>query len=432
MGIILLILLLTLEAVFLFWSVKTKNLHREEKSILSISLLALLLLLLFTGVFQWSFRYVPLFLILSVQALAGARFLMRRKVTAYGLSRSVLRFTRNSILFTAALFVLIVFPQYDQPQVTGDLAIAKTKYTWTDEHREDPFSTTGAPRSLTVEFWYPETPAGDYPLIVFSHGAFGFSGSNYSTFAELASNGYVVASIGHTGHAFYTLDTKNRLTTVDSSFITRASEINAVTDTQNEEDIFETTREWMSIRTQDENFVLDTILTLAKDSSSPLPFSIIQPDRIGLMGHSLGGAASAQTGRDRSDIDAVIVLDGTMLGEEIAFGDQGIVLNDTPYPVPLLNIYAEDHYENARTLEKDSYSNFHASENALNAYETVFRGAGHLNFTDLPLFSPMLAGKLGIGTVDERSCIETMNEVVLSFFNSCLKEGGSPKIEKEY
>ena len=35
--------------------------------------------------------------------------------------------------------------------------------------------------------------------------------------------------------------------------------------------------------------------------------------KIGLMGHSLGGASSVALGRERKDIGAVIDLDGTMI-----------------------------------------------------------------------------------------------------------------------
>ncbi|MDD4018798.1 MAG: hypothetical protein PHV28_12745, partial [Kiritimatiellae bacterium] len=73
-----------------------------------------------------------------------------------------------------------------------------------------------------------------------------------------------------------------------------------------------------------------------------------------------------------------------------------------------------------------------ASHHAVEAFETVFADAGHLNFTDLPLFSPILARVLGTGTVDERKCINTMNEVVLEFFDSYLKNDGAPDIQKEY
>ena len=296
----------------------------------------------------------------------------------------------------------------------------------------DEFSKAGGNRALTVEFWYPNNADKTYPLVVFSHGAFGFSGSNYSTFAELASNGYVVASIGHTHHAFYTIDTNGKVTTVDTDFINRAAEINAAHDTRHKKEIFNTTSEWMKLRTDDENFVLDTILSEHENNSADTLFSIIDTKKIGLFGHSLGGASSAQIGRVRDDIDAVIVLDGTMLGEEVAFENSAVVLNDAPYPVPLLNIYAEDHYKNSKELVGDAYNNFHATENAVCAYETVFKNAGHLNFTDLPLFSPMLARMLGVGKIDERYCIETMNKIVLEFFNSYLKDAGVPKIEKEY
>jgi dienelactone hydrolase len=432
MGILTLVLLLTLETIFLVWSIATKNNHREEKGIISISLLALFVFLLITGVYEWSFRYVALSLVLVVQAIIGALILNRKKEKVYKLGKTINRFVRNCFIFTFALFLAILCPQYQQPKITGDNKVATTKYTWIDNNRVDQYSKSDKDRALTVEFWYPENADNTYPLVVFSHGAFGFSGSNYSTFAELASNGYVVASIGHTYQAFYTMDTKGNLTIVNNDFINKAIEISDDSVIKDEEEIYNTTKEWMKLRTEDENFVLNTILAECNNDNADKLFSMINTEKIGLMGHSLGGATSAQIGRDRDDIDAVIVLDGTMLGEEVAFENNAVVLNDTPYPIPLLNVYAEDHYTKSKELDGDTYNNFYVTQNAVKAYETVFLKSGHLNFTDLPLFSPILAKMLGVGTIDEKYCIETMNEVVLEFFNSYLKDAGEPLIEKEY
>lgn len=432
MGIITLALLLALEVLFLVWSILTKSNHREEKGIVSIGLLVIFGVLLVAGVYEWSFRYGALLLVLAIQAIAAAAMLVRKREFEYSLRRNILRFVSNSFIFIFALSLAILCPQYAQPKTTGNYKISNVKYTWTDSSRVEDFSKSGENRALTVEFWYPKNTDKTYPLVVFSHGAFGFSGSNYSTFAELASNGYVVASIGHTYQAFYTMDTSGKLATVDTDFIKKASQINAIQDLENEEETYQTTKEWMKLRTDDENFVIDTILAECENSKTDTVFSAINAEKIGLMGHSLGGASSAQMGRVRDDIDAVIVLDGTMLGEEVAFEDNAVVLNDQPYPIPLLNMYAEDHYTNSKELVGDNYDNFYATQNALAAYETVFQNAGHLNFTDLPLFSPMLAKMLGVGTVDARGCIETMNKVVLQFFNYYLKDTGELKIAKEY
>ncbi len=432
MGIFTLVLLLTLEMFFLVWSIATRDNHREEKGITSIALLTLFGLLLVTGVFEWSFRYVALLLVLVIKAIIGAVILVRKKDKEYRLRKNILYFVRNGVVYAFALFLAILCPQYQPPKTTGNLEVVTTKYTWIDNNRKDEFSQSGENRALTVEFWYPENADMTYPLVVFSHGAFGFSGSNYSTFAELASNGYVVASIGHTYQAFFTIDTSGKVTIVNNDFINKAIEISGSNGTNNKEEVYNITREWMKLRTADENFVINTIFEECDNDKTDTLFSIINTQKIGLMGHSLGGATSAQIGRERDDIDAVIVLDGTMLGEELAFENNTVVLNDTPYPIPLLNVYAEDHYTNSKELDGDNYNNFYATQNAICAYETVFRNAGHLNFTDLPLFSPVLAGMLGVGTVDARYCIETMNEVVLEFFNCYLKDTGVPKIEKEY
>ncbi len=100
--------------------------------------------------------------------------------------------------------------------------------------------------------------------------------------------------------------------------------------------------------------------------------------------------------------------------------------------IPLLNIYARDHYENSLEFEGENYNNFYASKHGKETYQTVFKDAGHLNFTDLPLFSPTLAKMLGVGSVDPQSCIEEMNRLVLDFFDSYLKGKGQVTIRAEY
>ena len=83
MGILTLVLLLALETFFLVWAIKTKNNHREEKAIISIGLLALFALLLITGVYEWSFRYVVFLLVLGIQAIFSAIILVRKREQEY-------------------------------------------------------------------------------------------------------------------------------------------------------------------------------------------------------------------------------------------------------------------------------------------------------------------------------------------------------------
>ncbi len=432
MGILALFLMVAVELFLLVWSVGTSDDHRQERAVIRICILVLFGLLLASGVYRVSFRYLLLLVLLVVQALYGVLSLVKGKETPYSTCKAILHFIRNLAIIMLAIFPAIVFPQYENPTPSGSHTVATKKYTWVDTHRQDVYAKNGENRELTVEFWYPEHTDEKHPLVVFSHGAFGFSGSNHSTFMELASHGYVVASIGHTHQAFFTLDTNGKLTTAYPDFIAKATNINADDDPNHAQDSYTTTRQWMKLRTEDEHFVLDTILAESRKTEAQIPFSRIDTEKIGLMGHSLGGSSSAQVGRERKDIDAVIVLDGTMLGEEVAFEDNSVVLNEKPYPIPLLNMYAQDHYINAKALIGDAYANFTATKNAKIAYETVIRDSGHLNFTDLPIFSPLLAKILGVGKVNAWYCIETMNAIVLEFFDSFLRGTGEPTIAEEY
>ncbi|MDE7286031.1 MAG: dienelactone hydrolase family protein, partial [Lachnospiraceae bacterium] len=240
------------------------------------------------------------------------------------------------ILGIAVLIRIILFPPYKQPAVTGNYAVAIEEYTWEDESRVETFTDTGENRALTVKFWYPEEE-GRYPLVVFSHGAFGVIDSNYSTCMELASNGYVVASIAHPYHAMFVKDVNGKVTTVDMDFFKSVYEGNGTRDPEEEEKNYLKYKEWMALRTADENFVLDTILSKAEKGENG-PFRVIDSEKIGLFGHSMGGASSVALGRERDDIDAVIDLEGTMLGEYVGFENGIELFNQEPYPVPVLDV----------------------------------------------------------------------------------------------
>ncbi len=155
MGIITLVSLIVLETVFLVWSIRTRNNHREEKGIISMVLLVLFVLLLITGGLEWSFRYIMILLVLVIQAIMGAVILLRKREKDYRLRKNILRFIRNCFIFTFALYFAILFPQYEQPQTTGNYEVGTAKYTWVDNSRTNEFSQTGENRSLTVECPFP-------------------------------------------------------------------------------------------------------------------------------------------------------------------------------------------------------------------------------------------------------------------------------------
>lgn len=347
--------------------------------------------------------------------------------------------TAGVLIILFILLRIILFPPHKQPAVTGEHSVEVKEFTWVDESRVETFTDTGENRALTVKFWYPKEE-GNYPLVVFSHGAFGIIDSNYSTCMELASNGYVVASIAHPYHAMFVKDVNGKVILADMDFVKSTYTVGSETyDPAVEQKIYENCKEWMALRTADENFVLDTILNKVKEGEKA-PFSLIDPDKIGLFGHSMGGAASVQLGRERTDIDAVIDLEGTMLGEYVGFENGMEVYNEEPYPVPLLDIMGKRVYDETDETKAEladiipdwQYVNFYVGENAADYRAVAFHDAGHLNFTDLPLVSPILAKMLGVGKVDARTCIENVNEVVLEFFDYYLKGKGELDLKSEY
>ena len=420
-----------LEIIFVVARIWKKKNYKKEKSILNIGELVFFLIFIAFGVIHFSFRWKLLLVLLILKGVFGIYdVICKKKVREFKLAGTILNSAGCIVILTFATLPALIFPQFEYLEVTGEYEIDTAVYTWEDKSRLETFETDGSNRQVTVQIWYPKTDEiQKFPLVIFSHGAFGFRMSNYSTYAELASNGYVVCSIDHPYHAFYVKQTDGKTITVNPEFLESVSTINAGTTTEDE--IFNITREWMELRMADVNFVLDTIKEQTMVQTVDNIFRKIDMDKIGVMGHSLGGATAVSIGRQRTDIDAVIDLDGTMLGEETACNDNIYTINEMPYPVPLLCIDTTGHYEEGLTYG-DQYVNNVILKNAVDGKEIHFDNTEHMDFTDLVFFSPFLASLLGSGDVDKTNCIETMNGVILNYYNHYLKQTEELNLQERY
>ena len=359
------------------------------------------------------------------------------------------------LVLAVVLIPKLLFTDYEGLPTTGQYGVKQASAIIVDANRLETFETDGSFREVPMYVYYPDTagtevPEHGFPLVIFSHGAFGYYQSNTSTYMELASHGYVVISLDHPYHSFFTKDTAGKTITVNPQFIQEVMYINEMGTP--EQEIIELAHGWLEIRTGDMNFAIDSVKAVKEAAgeqvNASLPsywyvgeasteqeilsiLAMTNIEEIGLMGHSMGGATSVTLGRTRDDIDAVIDLDGTMLGEQFSYVDGVYDFYEEAYPVPLLAVSNEAHYFEGKELT-ELYVNSVVLANAMDAKYTYFKGSGHMNFTDLPLFSPALASLLGVGEVNAEECIVTMNQVILDYFNCYLKDMGEVAINESY
>lgn len=437
MGILIIIIALIFEVAFIAYCIKTSDNQNKVRSWIRVLAFFTFIGFIQTTIIDWSFQWYLLGALLFIFAIIGGIRLVTKKFgkKLYERWRVISKGIAMLLVFSFVTIPAIVFPQYEDPDITGGYKVKTSSYTFTDTNRIERFTDTGENRKLTVEFWYPEEAEEKYPLIIFSHGAFGVKMSNASTFMELASNGYIVCSIDHPYHAAGTVDIDGNLTIGSSEFMQEV--IDANSEIYSEKEQFQLFEKWMNLRTDDIDFVIDIILKNTENNSAEI-YDLIDTNKIGLMGHSLGGAASVQLGRERKDISAVINLDGSMLGEYSINGNESIVINEEPYPLPLLNFYSEYVINELKANPEYVYPNKYISSISPKAFQICIKGSNHMSYTDLPLFSPLLANQLsGISggstkaNVDEYYCIETMNKLVLEFFN-CYVKGEGLFAAKEY
>ena len=251
-----------------------------------------------------------------------------------------------------------------------------------------------------------------FPVLLMRAGA-AAEIANYSSLAEdLASHGYIVVGF----------DAPYRSTMVvfpDGRRVARTSENNAdlLSGNQQKRRGIDLVQAWSS----DMRFALDQLKQLnASDPSSRL-IGRLDLARVGVFGHSLGGATALQFCHDDTQCIAGADVDGAPLGTVINDGVK------QPFLFLLSDHSREPKSETAPVLAdlRSIYDRLPPDERLW----IVLRGSGHYGFTDLTILPLHLAHLLHIVPMSDKRQIEITRDCLRTFFDVYLKSAPASELK---
>jgi len=345
------------------------------------------------------------------------------------------------------------------PRPTGPYAVGRTLFDWTDLKRDDPYSTAlGEHRELMVWLWYPATVAPQskpadyipaawasklpwrpvtlpgrvrvhavadaplaasqqpYPVLVFSTG-FGNLPSDYTSLIEdIVSHGYVVLGITSTYSAPVVRFPDGRVANYLAAASFPRGPRQAIQSAGNR---------MVKVWAADIGFAIDSLAGMDSNPKSRF-YGGLDLGRVGLFGHSFGGAASAEACSTDPRCKAAADIDGDLFGSVLEGGIKQpflFVLSDWTLRPPWLQ----------RTLAGVSVQRFHQQQTRLTQQmqavckdsdhcgETHIPGTHHFNFTDLAvLYSPGMRMMGYLGPVDGAQGLAATASCVRTFFDKTL------------
>jgi dienelactone hydrolase len=320
----------------------------------------------------------------------------------------------------------------DVPVPSGPYPVGTFWMRLVDTNRSDPFLHNGSKRELMVRFWYPavrvagcapaeysspkvwgylsellglpapqirtnscrQVPAaaGVHPVILASHGYTGMFTDYTFLFEDLASRGYVVASVAHTYETTAVEFPDGRLVT--SVLGSHFAEDSLRTDDRSLQ--FAT-----SVRLRDLKFVASELKR--SNAAGSLLSGKFDSGRMGILGHSMGGD-TAMTSLQQLGLRAGVLLDALVLSE---FSTQG-----TDKPMLLVSEGREQWSDS----ECELWSNLRGPRVAVS-----FRGAEHLTPSDavwLGAYVPPI--HVETGTMGPEKTIAALRNYVAAFFDAYL------------
>lgn len=337
------------------------------------------------------------------------------------------------------------------PKLSGPYSVGTSIFHLVDRTRKDPVEPrSGRPRELMIQLWYPakasqqttapyladsaligamkqdayldlssdvlerwrgllshsilngkiiESPQ-KIPLILFSHG-FGVSRSNYTLILEdLASNGFMVAAIDHPASGL-TIIPDGRVVSLVPDSLGPDGKADAMV--------------------KDASFVLDMLLNGKQEAGK---FSSrIDTRKIGMFGHSLGGAAALDMGRVDPRFHACLNMDGYPFGKipiEGLHQPSLMMLQQPGLPITI---------SDRMRFERDSLWSAIISKKKTDVYIIKIKGMSHFNFSDLPFIVPDSLLRRNGGSILPKRGHEIMTNILRAFFSFYLGDRKSESLE---
>lgn len=460
-------LIVTVNYGVLFWFVWHRNISRPRMTIAAAGAVAMTLLHL--TYFGWRWQMTPAYMA-ALLTLGCIPFSGRDRRIGGG-KKLVMALQSAALLMLAAVSAALplLMPVFSFVPPSGPYAVGTTVYHWVDESRAEPYSDNPEDRrELMVQVWYPAGQAGGkrspytrypqeiaaglgqtfslpafifshlghvkthaveeaqlaagenrFPVLLFSHGLTGFRNQNTFQVEELASHGYIVAGIDHTYDAAATVFPDGRAALIRFANLSGFARLD----------------EHIPLWKDDIRFVLDQVEQLDKEDERFA--GRLDAARIGMFGHSYGGAAAVQMLMDDERIKAAINMDGTLYGDvapKSGVGKPLFIMSaekslDKAAYDKLAEVAAETTGRSREELEQSWQETVRRRERALagGGFSIVIPNTSHMSFTDFHLFSPLLKNN----GEDPRSVQRTINDFSLAFFDSYVKqlEGARAKLD---
>ena len=264
---------------------------------------------------------------------------------------------RNCATLAAVRAAVASVSRVVAPAPTGSNGVGTRVLDLVDADRAEPFQSGDARRQLLVRFWYPRAiksecrpapytdpavwsyfskllnvplPAvrtnsclaapileGAWPVVVFTHGYTGTFTDYTFLFEDLASRGYLVASIDHTYEAAAVVLPDGRL--VKSVFGNPFSDGGRA-----DNEAFMSAE---AVRLRDVQFVVDELARLNTRRDSPFA-GRIDTASIAIAGHSFGGLTALQAAQQDARIRAAVLIDGVVTGEAVHATEKPVLMLD--------------------------------------------------------------------------------------------------------
>jgi dienelactone hydrolase len=354
------------------------------------------------------------------------------------------------------------------PAPTGHFAVGRTTYAWANNDEIDELAPSGgAKREVVAWMWYPSAAATNathaeylpapwrkalaensgvlmsqlltrdlalvrthstsrpdvspeqrsYPVVILRAGG-GALTTDFTTLAEdLASHGYIVVGFDAPYRTFVVVLSDNRVVTRPP---TNDPE-NLPADQANR-----LINRLLPMWTSDTAFVVNQLEQLnAADPSGKLT-GRLDMRRLGMFGHSFGGATALQFCHDDPRCKAGIDLDGAPYGNVVQEG----------LKQPFLFILSDHSRELAEPASRQIHQDLQSIYDRLPSGRLfiTIRGANHFSFSDQMLVkSRYVIGMmrlLGVGGLEGRRGLAITAEHVHAFFDVYLKDAPAVSLEK--